>query len=170
MLIFLGLPSAEANGTNRVAIVVQSLSAVLAFKRKGKLETKVSSIVALPAIIGSIFGAMAAVSISDALFQLILAITMIVTIVFIVWDPSKREAPGVMLSNNRKVLGMIAFFGIGFYGGFIQVGAGFYIVLTAMLIMQLSFIHANSVKVMITGLYIFVSLLVFGINGEVTGG
>ncbi|MBM7633270.1 TSUP family transporter [Geomicrobium sediminis] len=167
MLIFLGLPSAEANGTNRVAIVVQSLSAVLAFKRKGKLETKVSSIVALPAIIGSIFGAMAAVSISDALFQLILAITMIVTIVFIVWDPSKREAPGVMLSSNRKVLGMIAFFAIGFYGGFIQVGAGFYIVLTAMLIMQLSFIHANSVKVMITGLYIFVSLLVFGINGEV---
>ncbi|WP_081829039.1 sulfite exporter TauE/SafE family protein [Geomicrobium sp. JCM 19037] len=43
MLIFLGLPSSEANGTNRVAIVVQSITSVLAFKKRGKLETKVSS-------------------------------------------------------------------------------------------------------------------------------
>ncbi|GAK10541.1 sulfite exporter TauE/SafE family protein [Geomicrobium sp. JCM 19039] len=167
MLIFLGLPSSEANGTNRVAIVVQSITSVLAFRKRGKLETKVSSLVVLPAIVGSILGSMAAVNISDGLFQIILAITMVVTIFFIVWDPTKRSGKEMNLSLNRKALGALLFLAIGFYGGFIQVGAGFYIVLTAMFIFQLSFIHANSVKVLVTGAYIFVSLLVFGLNGEV---
>ncbi len=35
VLIFLGLPPAVANGTNRVAIVVQTSMAVLGFKSKG---------------------------------------------------------------------------------------------------------------------------------------
>ncbi|SHF25842.1 Sulfite exporter TauE/SafE [Desulforamulus putei DSM 12395] len=34
-LIFLGLPSAVANGTNRVALMVQSLVAIGYFKNKG---------------------------------------------------------------------------------------------------------------------------------------
>ena len=35
MLIFLGLPPATANGTNRIAIEVQNILAVLGFKKKG---------------------------------------------------------------------------------------------------------------------------------------
>ncbi len=167
MLIFLGLPSAEANGTNRVAIVIQSFTAAYAFLRKGELEKKVSAIVFLPAVIGSVLGAAVAVSMSDALFQIILAITMVVTIVFIIWDPTKRPGVDIQFSNLRKLFGVIVFFAIGFYGGFIQVGAGFYIVLTSIFVFQLSFIRANSVKVVVGGLYVFVSLIVFGLNGEV---
>ncbi|WP_160112588.1 sulfite exporter TauE/SafE family protein [Salicibibacter kimchii] len=167
MLIFLGLPSAEANGTNRVAIVVQTMIAVLAFRNKGQLETKVSAMVMLPAVIGSVLGAFAAVAIGDELFQLILAVTMVVTIIFIIWDPTKRVGADHRLSMSRKLLGLFTFLAIGFYGGFIQVGAGFYIVVTALLVFQLSFIHANSVKILVGGTYVFVSLIVFGINGEV---
>ncbi|MBB6451109.1 hypothetical protein HNR44_003103 [Geomicrobium halophilum] len=167
MLIFLGLPSAEANGTNRVAIVLQSITAIYAFHRKGQLEKKVSAIVTLPAVLGSILGASAAVAISDEIFQVILAVTMIVTIIFIVWDPSQRPGSESALSMPRKILGILLFFAIGFYGGFIQVGAGFYIVFTSLLVFHLSFIHANSVKIMVAGAYVFVSLIVFGVNGEV---
>ena len=35
VLIFLGLPATVANGTNRLAITVQSVLAVAGFKRKG---------------------------------------------------------------------------------------------------------------------------------------
>ena len=35
MLIFLGLPTAVANGTNRLAITVQSIFAVAGFRKKG---------------------------------------------------------------------------------------------------------------------------------------
>lgn len=167
MLIFLGLPSAEANGTNRVAIVVQTIIAVLAFRHKGQLEKKVSAMVMVPAVIGSVLGAFAAVAIGDELFQLILAVTMVVTIIFIAWDPTKRPGSEHKLSISRKLLGLLIFFAIGFYGGFIQVGAGFYIVFTALLVFQLSFIHANSVKILVGGSYVFVSLLIFGISGEV---
>ena len=34
MLIFLGMPSAMANGTNRIALIVQNLVAVASFKTK----------------------------------------------------------------------------------------------------------------------------------------
>lgn len=38
ILIFLGLPAAVANGTNRLAIMIQCLFAVAGFKRKGILN------------------------------------------------------------------------------------------------------------------------------------
>ncbi|HLR42281.1 MAG TPA: TSUP family transporter [Pseudogracilibacillus sp.] len=40
ILIFLGLPSSVANGTNRIAILVQNITAFLSFLRKGLVKWK----------------------------------------------------------------------------------------------------------------------------------
>src|SRR5574341_697919 len=72
MLIFLGLPASVANGTNRLAITVQSIFAVTGFRRKGVSNFKVSLFMSGPVLVGAVVGAQLAVNVSDLLFKRIL--------------------------------------------------------------------------------------------------
>ena len=63
MLIFLGLPPHIANGTNRIAIIIQNIFAVKGFQSKGVNTYPFSVYIAIPATIGAIIGAFAGVKI-----------------------------------------------------------------------------------------------------------
>ncbi|HET7628646.1 MAG TPA: sulfite exporter TauE/SafE family protein [Bacillales bacterium] len=168
VLIFMGLPSATANGTNRIALVFQSLTSIWNFRRKGIFDWKMSLWLSIPAVIGSIIGASFAITISDALFQKILAVVMIVVVVFIVWQPQKKlQQLNAPLSRGRKTLAVIIFFAVGLYGGFIQAGVGLLIIASATAVLGMSLVRANAMKMFVTGVYILCSFLIFVINGEV---
>ncbi len=172
MLIFLGLPSAMANGTNRVAIMVQNIVAVSNFKRNGFFNFKVGIMLAIPAIIGSLIGANLAINISDDVFNIVLAIIMILILILILWQPHKKYLKETVnnLTQKRKIALSIAFFFVGIYGGFIQGGVGFIIIATLSLITGMSLVRINSIKVMVVAMYMVSSLLVFIINGKVNWG
>lgn len=166
-LLFLGIPSAEANGTNRVAIVVQSLTSFFTFVRKGKVKLTGNANILIASTLGAIFGALSALTVSDDLFMIILAFTMIVTLGFIVWNPVKAiNRPG-SLTPLAYALGVAAFVLIGFYSGFIQVGVGFYIMIVAILLFRKSFVEATLLKIMVVGLSVSISLIIFAVNGQV---
>jgi len=170
VLIFMGLPPAVANGTNRIALIVQNIVGVTNFRRKGFFYPKLSFILGVPAILGSILGARVAVSISGELFERILAIVMIVVLVLILTRPEKKfikEIDSENLSTLRLIIAMIAFFGVGLYGGFIQAGVGFIIIVALTLITGMSLVKVNSLKLFIVLIYIISSLIVFLINGKV---
>ena len=65
MLIFMGLPSAVANGTNRVAIALQSVVATRQFAKHGLIDRSLAIGLGIPAVLGSFVGANIAVMISD---------------------------------------------------------------------------------------------------------
>lgn len=169
VLIFLGLPSAVANGTNRVALVVQSITATTNFYRKGHFDKKLGLMLSIPAVIGSLIGANLAVSISDQLFNQILAVMMVITVIFIIWKPEKRMASteNDEYSKARKIVGIIIFFFVGIYGGFIQAGAGFFIIASLTAVFGLSLVKSNGIKVFVGGVYVFVSLFVFMYHGQI---
>jgi uncharacterized membrane protein YfcA len=170
MLIFLGLPAATANGTNRIALLIQNIVAVSNFRNKGFFYPRLSIILGIPAVIGSIFGARFAVSISGELFERILAIVMIIVLILILTRPEKifmKEIEGETLSTVRLIISMIVFFGVGFYGGFIQAGVGFIFIVALTLITGMSLVKVNSLKVFIILIYTISSLIVFLINGKV---
>ncbi len=170
MLIFLGLPAAIANGTNRIAIFVQNIVGVTNFHRKGFFYPKLSFILGIPAILGSIFGARFAVSISGDLFEKILAIVMIIVLIIILTRPERKFIKVIdseNLGTTRLIVAIIAFFGVGFYGGFIQAGVGFIIIVALTLITGMSLVKVNSLKVFIILIYTISSLLVFIIDGKV---
>ena len=83
-LIFLGLDAATANGTNRVAIALQNIFATLSFRQEKVSRFRQSLTFALWAMPGAIAGAIVAVRISDAWFQRILGIVMIVIVISVV--------------------------------------------------------------------------------------
>jgi hypothetical protein len=62
---------------------------------------------------------------------------------------------------------MIAFFFIGIYGGFIQVGVGFIIIAAMTTITGFNLIVTNSHKVFVAGIYTTFALIVFAFNGKV---
>lgn len=170
VLIFLGLPPAVANGTNRIALIIQNIVGVTNFRNKGFFYPKLSIIFGIPAIIGSIIGARFAVTISGELFEKILAIVMIIVLFLILARPEKKfikEIDSENLGPLRLTLAVIAFFGVGLYGGFIQAGVGFIIIVALTLITGMSLVKVNSLKVFIILIYTIASLLVFLINGKV---
>ncbi|WP_217700156.1 sulfite exporter TauE/SafE family protein [Halobacillus salinus] len=171
LLILFGLPSAVANGTNRIALMAQNIVAIASFRKGGYFDWKFSTMLAIPALIGSIVGAQIAVTMSDDLFNRILSILMIVVLVIIVWKPHKRLSAATEGQTWPKRIGlMVIFFFVGVYGGFIQAGVGFIIIATLTLVSGLSLVNINSIKVFVVAIYTLSALVVFIVNGQVHWG
>jgi len=170
VLIFLGLDPIVANGTNRIAVIVQCMIGITNFRRKGFFYPKLSIILGVPAILGSIFGAMFAVSISGDLFEKILGIVMIIVLILILISPEKKIIKEIDKKNFdtfQLIYSIIAFFGVGFWGGFINAGVGFIIIMALKIITDMSLVKINSIKIFIIFIYTSFSLMVFLFNGKV---
>ncbi|MEO9966693.1 MAG: sulfite exporter TauE/SafE family protein [Reichenbachiella sp.] len=168
ILIFLGLPPATANGTNRVGIFLQNVFAVGGFKSKGVSAFPFSIWLSISALVGAIIGAKIAVDISGELFNRILAIVMVMVIGITVANPLKKNNSGhELMSRGRQALSVFAFFFVGIYGGFIQAGVGFIIIASLTLINNISLVKTNSIKVFVALIYTIFALGVFAWEGQV---
>jgi uncharacterized membrane protein YfcA len=129
LLIFFGLPATVANGTNRVGIVFQSVTAIGGFRRQKMLPVGLALLCTAPAVAGSLLGARLAVDIDDALFERILALIMIGVLAFMVIDPMKKHRiEEVHFTPLRTAMLLFSLFVIGIDGGFVQAGVGFLII------------------------------------------
>ncbi|MGO1692471.1 MAG: sulfite exporter TauE/SafE family protein [Marinobacter sp.] len=169
LLMFLGLPTQVANGTNRVAIILQSTTAVASFKRLGHGNLRVSLHLAVPAVLGALLGAWIATWVADAIFEWVLIIAMTGASIFMLLPQPKLDTNPLTPDRLGPVI-YIAMFLIGVYGGFIQVGVGalFLVVLYRMLRIDLR--QVNVFKVSIILLYTLPALLIFAVNGQVRWG
>ncbi|MBN1400058.1 MAG: sulfite exporter TauE/SafE family protein [Anaerolineae bacterium] len=163
-----GLPGALANGTNRVAVEVQNIMAVLGFRSKGISNLRLSLALALPALLGAILGAYIIIDLPELVFHRVLAVAMLMMLAILIVNP-KRWLSGreVTLTPGRAVVGFVAFFAIGFYGGAIQAGVGFLLITALVLVAGLDLVKTNSHKVFIIGTYTLFALLMFTLRGQV---
>lgn len=168
VLIFLGLPPSVANGTNRVAIIFQTAFATAGFKSKGVSTFPFNAYLGASALIGAIIGASIAVDIDGAVFNKILAVVMIAVILIIIFKP-KTNLKDVQerLTGKYLWLGMLAFFFFGIYGGFINAGLGFIIILFLHFFNHMSLVRANATKVAVVFIYTLSALVVFVLNDKV---
>ncbi len=86
----MGLPPSVANGTNRVAIVIQTALGTAGFKSKGVSTYPFNMYLAITAFIGSIIGANIAVDIKGEIFNKILAIIMVAVVLIILIKPKMK--------------------------------------------------------------------------------
>lgn len=167
LLIFMGLPSAEANGTNRVAIFIQNIFSVAGYRSKGVYVFPFAIYMAIPAILGAIVGSNIAVDISDQLFNRILAIVMLVVMAISVFRPPLKINPEELLTKKKVWTSVIIFFFLGIYGGFIQAGIGFLIIATLTSIHGFNMAKTNSIKVFVILCYTAAAVTVFYIGGKI---
>lgn len=167
VLLFLGLPAGMANGTNRVAILAQSVVSVGAFRRSGLMPWRLALVCTAPALLGGALGAQLAVGIDDLLFRRILALVMLGVCVVMVVDPARHlKFDPARLGTARTAALAVSFFAIGIYGGFIQAGVGF-LIISALLVHGLDLVRINAVKVFVVGAFTVTALAVFIAHGQV---
>lgn len=168
VLIFLGLPPTVANGTNRVAIIFQTAMATAGFKSKGVSTFPFNAYLGIAAFLGAIIGARIAIDVDGVLFNRILAIIMIAVILIIIFKPGTNiKHLEERLTGKYLWLGMIAFFFFGIYGGFINAGLGFIMILFLHYFNHMTLVHANATKVVVVFIYMLAALAVFAFNDKV---
>ena len=168
ILIFCGLPPSVANGTNRIGIVFQTAMATAGFKSKGVSTFPFNIYLGISAIFGSIIGAKIAVDIKGETFNKILAIIMIFVVLLILFKPKLKAGElQERLTGKYLWIGVIAFFFFGIYGGFINAGLGFIIILFLHFVHKMNLIRVNATKVVIVFIYTFAALTVFVLNDKV---
>lgn len=169
MLILIGVPSTAANGTNRIAVIFQNLTAMRVFHKSKMVEWKLSLQLSIPAVIGSIIGSNVALEISDELFNVLLAIIIVTCLILMLIQPHRKVNQQVTeITKLRMTLLMIAFFLIGFYGGFIQAGVGLLIIIALTLIHgALPLAMQHSVKTIVVTIYLFPSIIIFALNNQI---
>lgn len=166
LFMAMGMPIGIANGTNRIAVLLQNLSATVAFLRKGMLHLKSGVLLSIPAIVGNIFGAMVATEVSETIFKWCLSGVLAIILVYLLMGKDKQKVEG---GHGLQIAWWhyLIFFIIGFYGGYIYIGLGFLILAVTLSTMNLDIVTANVIK----GFVIFLStpfaLAVFIYNGQV---
>ncbi len=176
VLIFLGLPPSVANGTNRIAIVLQNLGAAWSFNRHGVLDSRFLLWTIIPSTIGGVLGTWLALVISEQAFQRVLAFLMVALSLLTLWSPAERSAsrpdPAAAGSSAQtfsagQVGGLWGgFFVVGVYGGFVQAGVGF-LILALTSALGLDLVRGNAVKVVTIFCFTAISLGIFAWEGKV---
>lgn len=166
VMVFMGMPGPVANGTNRIAIVAQNITAVITFFRRGFSDFRLSLTLAACAVPGAVLGAWVGTRLEGIWFNRVLALIMIgVMIVMSVKPkPTKPESdrqPAGLSERQRTVWAHVLMIGAGFYGGFIQIGVGFILMPILHRVLGLDLVRVNMHKVFIVLCYTIAALAVF---------
>ena len=168
VMVFMGLPGPVANGTNRIAILAQNLTAISAFARRGFSDFKLSLSLALCAIPGAALGAMAGTQLDGAWFNRALALIMVGVMLIMHFDKGSTERPeNHQPTRKQLVRGHLLMVGAGFWGGFIQLGVGFILMPILNRAMGLDLVRTNMHKVFIIACYTVVALVIFASQVEI---
>jgi len=166
LMIFLGYDATVANGSNRIAIQVEALSAVAAFKKQKNSDFPMSLRLSLMTLPGGILGAFYAVKIDDALFTKILAVVMVLIIITLIF-PKAEIVEHAKKHKWKNWLSWPVMFAVGFYGGFIQAGVGFVIMSVLLHLYNMDLIKINMHKVFIIMVFTVPAVIVFIWTGNV---
>tara|TARA_B100001540_G_scaffold233450_2_gene207678 strand:- start:504 stop:1262 length:759 start_codon:yes stop_codon:yes gene_type:complete len=162
VMVFLGIPGPVANGTNRIAILAQNITAVTTFARRGFSDFRLSLSLAACAIPGAVAGAMVGTRLEGVWFNRALALIMIAVMLIMHFDRGKREQSATHVPSRRQLWqGHALMVGAGFWGGFIQIGVGFILMPILNRVMGLDLVRTNMHKVFIIASYSIAALLVF---------
>jgi uncharacterized membrane protein YfcA len=167
-LVFLGLPSPVANGTNRVGIVVQCLVGAETYRRGGKLRIEGSHWLIGPTLAGALVGAWIATLLTADQMDTAIGVVMVCMLFVLVLDPSTWLREESDLAEGRPSWWMIAvFFVVGVYAGFIQAGVG--IMLMAALVLGAGYevVEASAIKMVMAVIFTSGALAVFVLSDKV---
>ena len=165
-LMMTGMPADLANGTNRVAVLAQSITGAKGFDQAGKLDRGALVGIIVPTVLGAGLGAaMASVLPNTWLKPILLTVMAIVTLSLLVPSGTKPIESDKLPAGG--VIAWLALFGAGLYGGFIQAGVGFILVAIVSGVLHYDLLRSNALKLVCTSIFSGVALIIFALQGQV---
>ncbi len=162
LFMFLGMPAASANATNRIPVIIQTLTSVCTFRKKKLLDIKTGLKLGIPTMLGSLSGALIAVKVNEETFRNAFAVVLIIMAFFMIYNPSQWLYGRAQKIANTWIY--LLLFLIGIYGGFIHVGVGYFILIVLLLGSGYDLMKANAMKLFIVFLYTPLTLLIFSMG------
>jgi uncharacterized protein len=164
ILIFMGVPPTIANGTNRISVFFGNLSSASSLHKNGQLNGTVFKTLSPWIIFGAIAGSLVGVQINDKAFRIALALTLVWIVIASQIKSPSNTTPHATPAQWKSNLGAL---GIGFYGGFIQVGVGFILMFFLKWSTQTGFVKINALKGAFATVFVGISAVIFAYNGKV---
>ncbi len=166
LFIFLGMPGAQAHGTNRAGVIWGSLSSVGVLWKKGHLRWDLVRAVIVPSALGAIAGSFIALELPDKYFNPLLAI--VILIVVFATDIKPPVYSGEVASKRLKPWAApLVYILVGVYGGFIQIGMGLVMMFMFSRVLSLNILQVNALKSAAASIYLIISVVIFTIKGHV---
>jgi len=168
VLMFFGLDHTVANASSRLGNIAQNIFALAGFKSQGVRYSKYTFLLGTSSALGAVIGAYMALEITAEAFNKLLAFVMLIVVVYTIFG-SKFNIENSLekITHKSKTIGVIVFFFIGIYGGFIQAGTGLLIMAALAIINKFSFVKINTFKVVIVLFYLSIALAIFIYKGQV---
>lgn len=158
LLLWLGVPETTANGTVRLGVLVQGLSAAVRYHREGAVPWGALRWMVIPVLLGAASGAWVATLLSAESFRSILAAVTLGVGLLVVVNVKSRLSPRTGMPRAVVIVGLVV---AGFYGGMIQAGVGYLFLAALTLLAGLDLVTANVLKALLVLAYTPVVIAVF---------
>jgi len=154
-----------ANGTNRIAIFLANLTAIAGYQKGEAIPWKRLSVLIIPTVIGAAVGAwLSTITPPDVLRKVFAAVLLLVAASVLLRPSRWLEERDVALHEPWR---SIVFFGIGFYGGFVQAGVGFLLLAGLVLDAGMNLVKGNAAKVVLIAAYSPIAIVLFAHASQV---
>lgn len=168
-LMISGMPPDVANATNRVSVMMESVTSMKRFHTKGKLPTEDLKAILIPTLIGGLLGGIAASYAPPSLLKPALLLTMLGMAALMLFKPSVviPEIGTAVRRVDDTPGAWKALFAAGFYGGFVQAGVGFVLIAALAGTLRYDFVSTIALKAVCVTAFTGVALAVFIYNDQV---
>ncbi len=162
LLSLAGVGGTVANGTNRIAVLVQNITGAYGYARRDVGDRRRTIQVLVPAMLGGLVGSLVASQIPDEAFERIFGLLMLPLLYLSIRKPEvdpDREPWPLWLSS-------VVFVGVGFYAGAVQAGVGL-IILLVLSRAGFDLVTANAMKTVVILGVTALAVPVFIVNDQV---
>lgn len=163
----IGLPPTIANATNRVNVLAQCSASSYGYYKNGKVDLKSNGWIIATMTLGAIVGVITVLQISNEQFKGIFRYLILFMFFMILLKPKRWMRDSNTKSTFPLPIRVVAFFALGFYGGFIQMGMGVFFLVVMVFLEGKTLINSNGIKVSIVAIYTAIVLAIFHYKGLV---
>ncbi len=160
-----GLSAAVANASNRLGVVTQGAGSIPQFYKSGQLNLEKNYLLLICIFVGAMFGFAMALYVGDAQFKTIVKYLLLLLLLVVLVKPERWLRKTDFNYTIPRFLLVPAALLLGFYGGFIQMGMGIFLLVLLVLGARYSLAEANAIKTVGTVSYTAVGIIIFAYFG-----
>jgi uncharacterized protein len=167
VLLMFGLSPLDANATNRLAVLFATMMALRTFQAKRLVDWNAGWKMAIPTVLGSLAGVLAAESMGRRDMALAITAAVLAALILLLTKMKKvleRPSPG---SAGITTAGLIVLLLVGFWLGLIAIDGATYLLLVLVLLFHYDLVHANALKVLLGFLSTLVPVVLFAGHGSI---
>lgn len=168
LLILIGVPPGIANGTNRLSVLLGSVSAVASFQKSRSIPWKKTIRLSIPLALGTVIGAGAATYLDNERIQDVINIAILAAITILVIGSKKFTVSKQESKDRESKYLQPALLLVGFWTGFIVLDSATYMILALVMLGSMDVTKANPIKAVFLFIASILSIPIFFSQGQIS--